>query len=85
VTEATAVAIARGIKLPSDQVEQTMTLIDGLPATMKTSMLAALERGERLEADWLSGHVARMGDELGVPTPTHRAAYAALFPWRNLG
>ncbi|MCR9177304.1 MAG: 2-dehydropantoate 2-reductase [Alphaproteobacteria bacterium] len=85
VTEATAVAQARGIKLPSDQVEQTMSLIDGLPATMKTSMLAALERGEKLEADWLCGHVAGMGDELGIPTPTHRAAYAALYPWRNLG
>lgn len=84
VTEAVAVARAKGIALPSDQVQQTMGLIDTLPATMKTSMLVALERGDRLEADWLSGHIARLGDELEVPTPTHRAAYAALYPWRNL-
>jgi len=84
IAEAVAVARARGIALPDDQVDQTLATIDALPATMKASMLAALERGDRLEADWLCGDVAAMGDALGVDTPTHRAAYAALIPFRNL-
>jgi 2-dehydropantoate 2-reductase len=37
-----------------------------------------LEQGRRLELEWLSGAVARFGDELGVPTPTHHFIYAAL-------
>jgi 2-dehydropantoate 2-reductase len=44
----------------------------------KASMLLDLENGRRLELDWLSGAVARFGDELGVPTPTHHFLYAAL-------
>jgi 2-dehydropantoate 2-reductase len=41
-------------------------------------MLMDLENGRRLELNWLSGAVARFGDELGVPTPTHHAIYGAL-------
>ena len=37
-----------------------------------------LESGRRLELDWLSGAVARFGDELGVPTPIHQSIYSAL-------
>jgi len=37
-----------------------------------------LEVGRRLELDWMSGAVARIGDELGVPTPIHHFIYAAL-------
>jgi 2-dehydropantoate 2-reductase len=37
-----------------------------------------LEAGRRLELDWMSGAVARIGDELGMPTPNHHFIYAAL-------
>ena len=37
-----------------------------------------LEVGRRLELDWMSGAVARIGDELGAPTPIHPFIYAAL-------
>jgi 2-dehydropantoate 2-reductase len=37
-----------------------------------------LEAGRRLELDWISGAVARIGDELGLPTPIHHFIYAAL-------
>ena len=31
-------------------------------------MLQDLERGRRLELPWLSGTIARLGQELGIPT-----------------
>src|ERR1700730_384723 len=53
-----------------------------LPAAMKASMAQDLERGARLEVEWLSGAVARIGRAKGVPTPAHAAVYAALKPFR---
>ena len=40
-------------------------------------------RGNRLEVPWLSGAVARMGHELGVPTPVNRVIADALSPLEN--
>ncbi len=40
-----------------------------------------LERGNRLELDWLSGAVCRLGADLGVATPVHRTTLAALKPY----
>ena len=76
--EAYAVARAKGIGLPDDFVERTLARCDGLPYEMKSSMLQDLERGRRLELPWLSGAIARLGKELGVPTPTHAFIATAL-------
>jgi 2-dehydropantoate 2-reductase len=78
VAEALAVARARRLPLPDDAIEQVMRGIDGLPAAMRSSMLDDLERGRRLELPWLSGAIVRMGEEQGVPTPTHRFIVRAL-------
>jgi 2-dehydropantoate 2-reductase len=37
-----------------------------------------LDRGNRLELDWLAGQVSRLGKELKVPTPVNDLIYAAL-------
>ena len=37
--------------------------------------------GNRLEAPWLCGAVARMGAAAGVATPVNATLYAALKPW----
>lgn len=78
VEEVVAVARAKGVALPEDQVRRVLDFSDGLPAEMKSSMLGDLERGGRLELPWLSGAVVRLGRALGVATPTHRAILAAL-------
>ncbi len=83
VAETCAVARARGVPLPGDQEARSMELLDKLPAGMKASMLAALERGERLEASALNGAIDRLGRAAGVETPMHRAVYAALAPREN--
>jgi 2-dehydropantoate 2-reductase len=50
---------------------------------MKSSMLMDLERGNRLELEWLSGAVCRLGDETGVETPVHCVVRAALAPFAD--
>ncbi len=81
--ETVAVAKALSIPLPEDQVERTMAVLDMLPPTMKASILAALERGEKLEASALNGSVARLGEAHGINTPMNHTVYAALAPHEN--
>lgn len=76
--EAFAVAQAKGIRLPDDQVDRHMELVDGLPEDLGSSMLHDLIQGRRLELPWLSGTVVSLGRELGQPTPTHGFIEAAL-------
>ena len=78
--EAVTVARALDVSLPKDQVEKTMEVLDMLPVNMKASILAALERGERLEASALNGALDRLGKTKGVDTPMNRAVYASLAP-----
>jgi 2-dehydropantoate 2-reductase len=79
--ETADVARARGIALPSDALEKVLDLVGHMPPDMKASMALDLERGNRLELPWLSGKVAELGRELGVPTPTHSMIYAMLKPY----
>ena len=80
--ESTAVGRAQGIALPNEFVDQQMAMLARLPANMKASMAQDLDRGGRLEVEWLSGAVARIGRAASVPTPAHAAVYAALKPFR---
>jgi 2-dehydropantoate 2-reductase len=81
--ETVAVAKALSVPLPEDQVERTMAVLDVLPATMKASILAALERGEKLEASALNGSVSRLGKAHGINTPMNYTVYASLAPHEN--
>ena len=76
--EVVAVGRAKGVGLPRDQAEQSLTWADNLPATMFASMLGDLNRGNRLELPWLSGAVVKLGEELGVATPVHKFIYNVL-------
>lgn len=80
IEESAAVARAKGIAVADDLEARSMEVVEGLPAEMKSSMLQDLERGNRLEVAWLSGAVARLGGELGIVTPCHDVAVAALNP-----
>ena len=76
--EAVAVGRAKGVELDADHAEKRLAFVDTLPAEMTSSMHRDLEQGNRLEVAWLSGTVARLGRDLGVPTPANRAVYTAL-------
>ncbi|KAB2910902.1 MAG: 2-dehydropantoate 2-reductase [Hyphomicrobiaceae bacterium] len=78
VEEAVAVGIALKTGLNPDDVGKTMKLIDGLPNEMMASMCHDLLAGKPIELDGLSGAVARLGRQAGVPVPTHTFIAQAL-------
>jgi 2-dehydropantoate 2-reductase len=78
VAEVAAVGVAAGVALDDDLVARTVAEIDALPARLYPSLLPDLRRGGPTELDVLSGAVARRGRQLGVPTPVHDTAVAAL-------
>jgi 2-dehydropantoate 2-reductase len=79
--EAWAVGRARGVPLADDYIGGQMTFTDGLPAAMRSSMLNDLVAGNRLEAPWLSGAVARMAVDSGIPAPVSATFFAAMKPF----
>jgi 2-dehydropantoate 2-reductase len=80
--EVVAVARKRGAPLPIGFEAQGLAFQDAAPANMKASMAHDLDRGNRLELDWLAGKVSALGRELGIPTPANDAVYAVLKPYR---
>jgi 2-dehydropantoate 2-reductase len=84
--ETLAVGKTRGVALDDGFVDERMAFADrNVPASMKASMANDLDRGNRLELDWLAGEVRRLGRELKVPTPVNNTIYAALKPYRMGG
>ena len=78
--EGMAVARAKGVSLPTAAFADVAPSLHQLPPQAKSSLLEDLERGRPLELPWLSGAVVRIGEELGVPTPTHRFIKTVLMP-----
>jgi 2-dehydropantoate 2-reductase len=72
---------ARGVALPADARERIVEITGHLPPAMKASMALDIDRGNRLEVPWLSGKVAQLGRQFGIPTPTHSMMYAMLKPY----
>ena len=78
--ESIAVARGRQVPLPGRMFDEVVAALRTLPPHAKSSMLEDLERGRPLELPWLSGAVVRIGEAVGVPTPTHRQIVALLRP-----
>jgi 2-dehydropantoate 2-reductase len=76
--EIAALARKQGVPLPESVVDDTLDFSQRVPPQTRTSMLLSLEQGQRLEVDILNGTAARLGRELGVPTPVNQFIYAAL-------
>jgi 2-dehydropantoate 2-reductase len=76
VEEVVAVGKARGVRFPEvDLVAATWKLAEGMEHTT-SSTFQDIARGKRTEIDSLNGYVARLGTELGVPTPVNRTLHA---------
>ncbi|HXF99235.1 MAG TPA: 2-dehydropantoate 2-reductase [Bacteroidota bacterium] len=78
--ETLAVARARGVNLPADLTEQILEILKRYDNNSRSSMYHDLVHGRRMEVEAFSGVVVREGERLGIPTPVHRALYAALLP-----
>jgi len=81
VREAWTLGRARGVALADELVAKAMAALDSLPAEMRSSMQNDLAAGNRLEAPWLSGAVARMSREANLAAPVSATLYAALKPY----
>jgi 2-dehydropantoate 2-reductase len=77
--EARAVGKASGTEIGADYIASRMEFLTGkVPPNMKASMAHDLERGNRLELDWLNGKVAALGDKYGIDTPASDEVVAKL-------
>jgi 2-dehydropantoate 2-reductase len=76
--ETVAVGRAHGVDLPPDYAEQRLAFADTVAPDMTSSLYHDLERGNRLEVEWLSGGVVQLGEAVGVPTPMNRAVWDIL-------
>ena len=79
--ETLRLAHANGIALPEGFVAAQMQFLQTLPETMRSSMQNDLVAGNRLEAPWLCGAVARMYAARGSTAPINRTLFAALKPY----
>lgn len=81
--EARAVGKAKGVDVGDSYIEQRMDfVVNKVEPGMKASMAHDLERGNRLELDWLNGKVAALGKELNVPTPVSAEIVSRLASFR---
>jgi 2-dehydropantoate 2-reductase len=76
--EVVAVGRAHGVALPEDYAEERLRFADSVSPDMTSSMHHDLERGNRLEVEWLSGGVVQLGRQVAVPTPANRAVWDIL-------
>lgn len=76
--EVVQVGRAEGVALPEDYANARLAFCDQIPATMTSSMHNDLERGNRLEVQWLSGDVVERGERAGIATPCNRAVFDML-------
>jgi 2-dehydropantoate 2-reductase len=79
--EVVAVANAEGVRLTEQDVENTLAFVMSMPETWKASLTVDLEQGRRLEVDWFSGAVCRLGEAAKIDTPFHRVALGVLKPY----
>jgi 2-dehydropantoate 2-reductase len=77
--EAFAVGKAKGVALDHAYIDERMNfLVNKIEPGMRASMAHDLERGNRLELDWLAGKVCALGREFGIPTPASDTVYTVL-------
>jgi 2-dehydropantoate 2-reductase len=78
IREGLAVALAGGVELDGNAQSQVLERLLAYPPDEATSMYFDFINGHILEVDALTGAIVRMGESLGVPTPTNRIVLALL-------
>ena len=72
LNEITAVAVAKGLKLPNDIVAQTITKLEKSPQDNTSSMHRDLLAGYKTEVNSLTKHVVIEGIKHGIATPVYQ-------------
>jgi 2-dehydropantoate 2-reductase len=76
--EIEAVARAEGVPVASDVVDRIIPYVEGIPGSMRSSLLIDLQAGKRIEVEALQGALIRRAARLGVPAPITATLYAVL-------
>jgi 2-dehydropantoate 2-reductase len=76
--EIEALARAEGVPVAADVVDRMIPYIDGIPGSMRSSLLIDLQQGKRTEVEALQGAVVRRAEKLGITTPIVSTLYAVL-------
>ena len=79
--EVEALAHAEGVSVAADRIQQIERYIEGIPGSMRSSLLIDLSQGKRIEVEALLGSVVRRAERAGVPAPIIGALYAVLKPY----
>ena len=74
-------ARAEGVPVAPDTIDRISAYVDGIPGSMRSSLLIDLSVGKRIEVEALHGSVVRRAGRAGVPVPIMSTLYAVLKPW----
>lgn len=79
--EVERVARAEGVNVAAETADRIRAYIEGIPGTMRSSLLIDLSQGKRIEVEALQGSVVRRAARAGVPVPITETLYAVLKLW----
>ena len=82
--ECYSVALAQGVRLPAESINNTLAFIDSLPPGTMASMQRDIMAGHPSELEAQNGAIVRMGRQLNVSTPVHALLYNCLLPQERL-
>ena len=80
VQEVLAVAVEKGVEMPTDAFASAISRLQGSPPDGTSSMQRDLMNGKPSELAVQNGGVVRLGLEVGVPTPVNTFIYHSLLP-----
>lgn len=69
-----------GIKIESDFVAKTISLIDSYPYASTSSLTRDVWEGKPSEIDYQNGTVVKLGERFGVDTPVNKFIYGCILP-----
>jgi 2-dehydropantoate 2-reductase len=69
-----------GVKIKSDFVDDTISLIDTYPFNSTSSLTRDVWEGKPSEIDYQNGTVLRLGHKYGVETPINKFVYNCVLP-----
>ena len=75
------IARAEGVPVADNLMEKIGGYVDGIPGTMRSSLLIDLSQGKKIEVETLLGSVVRRAQRVGVPAPVNATLYAVLKPY----
>ncbi len=76
--ELLSISNALNIQIPEDTKTKIISRINSLSPEITTSMHSDFQKNSATELDTLTGYVVRMGEKLGIPTPTYKEMYTKL-------